>query len=251
MVDAVVLAGSINNGPLHKVCAVQYEALIPIGPKLMVEYVVDALTKSKKIDRIVIVGPCRELAGRFTGDRISVVEAGETLMDSFTKGVNQLPGTDRVLVVTADIPLLTPLAIDSFIEACNKERADLYYPIVPRETVESRYAQTQRTYVVMREGVFTGGNIFLVNPAAAKDCITKGQEIINLRKSPFKLCRLVGFMFLIKFLLHLLSIKEVQEKASNLLGLSGLAIILDYPEVGVDVDKPSDLALVSQTLGVV
>ena len=48
MVDAVVLAGSTNNGPLKECSPVRHEALIPIGDKTMVEHVVDALLKVLK-----------------------------------------------------------------------------------------------------------------------------------------------------------------------------------------------------------
>ena len=37
MVDAVVLAGSPNNGPLRECSTVSHEALIPLGAKTMVE----------------------------------------------------------------------------------------------------------------------------------------------------------------------------------------------------------------------
>ena len=285
MVDAVVLAGSLNNGRLKDISDVPYEALLPIGAKYMVEYVVEALLKARLVRQVVVAGPGNDpgeyfnftrqdgdghfanksdeitglsvISGNlpentfcFHNERVKFAPAGSSLMETFSNGVALLSGVEKVLVVTADLPLLTPEAVDSFIELCSRETADLYYPVVPRGTVESRFSQTCRTYVTLREGVFTGGNIFLVNPTAAKRCLVKGQELVNLRKSPFKLCRLVGFMFLLKFLTRTLSIKEGEKKVSQLLGLMGRVVVLDYSEVGVDVDKAEDLELVKQVLGV-
>ena len=287
MVDAVVLAGSVNNGRLKDISDVPYEALLPIGSKCMVEYVVEALLKARLVKRVVVAGPGNdpgkyfnltqrdgeagglitakgggpagvsvlsdnllENTSCFNDERVKTAPAGGSLMETFSNGVALLSGAEKVLVVTADLPLLIPQAVDCFIELCLREKADLYYPVVPRGTVESRFSQPRRTYVTLREGVFTGGNIFLVNPTAAKRCLAKGQELVNLRKSPFKLCRLVGFMFLLKFLTRTLSIKEGEKKVSQLLGLNGRVVVLDYPEVGVDVDKPEDLELVKQALGV-
>ena len=287
MVDAVVLAGSINNGKLKNISEVPYEALLPIGSKCMVEYVVEALLKARLVNRVIVAGPgsnprkyfkltmqdrgtegfidqksegidrvslpsdaMSDVNNCFGNKRVETAPAGGSLMETFSNAVALLSGSEKVLVVTADLPLLTPEAVDCFIELCLKEKADLYYSVVPRGTVESRFSQTRRTYVTLREGVFTGGNIFLVNPQAAKRCLAKGQELVNLRKSPFKLCRMVGFVFLLKFLTRILSIKEGEKKVSQLLGLKGSVVVLDYPEVGIDVDKPEDLELVKQTLGV-
>ena len=284
MVDAVVLAGSLNNGRLKDISAVPYEALLPIGSKCMVEYVVEALLKARMVNRVIVAGPgnnpfeyfsitqqggsqdCSEDMGDwpngvnkdtfrqtscFNNDRVKTAPAGSSLMETFSNGVALLSNAEKVLVVTADLPLLTPEAVDCFIELCLNEKADLYYSVVPRGTVENCFSYTRRTYVSLREGVFTGGNIFLVNPIAAKRCLAKGQELVNLRKSPFKLCQLVGFVFLLKYLTKTLSIKEGEKKVSELLGLIGRVVVIDYPEIGVDVDKPEDLELVKQTLGVV
>jgi len=158
-----------------------------------------------------------------------------------------MPG--RVLLSTSDIPLLTPQSIEDFINQCQDQEADLYYPIVAKEVVESRFANSPRTYVNLREGMFTGGNVFLLNPAIVEECIPRGEQIIKARKSPMKLCRLVGMMFLLKFLARSITLEEAQDKVSRLLGIRGRVVISGYPEVGVDVDKPSDLELITRTLG--
>lgn len=249
MIDALVLAGSPNDGPLQTCSAARYEALIPIRGKLMVEYVVEALRQCKRINRIAIVGPCSELSAHFQADeRLLLVDNGGNLTENVLRGLKELPGSKRVLLVTSDIPLITWQAIDNFIDLCNTEEADLYYPIVRREVVEKQFATTRRTYVTLKDGVYTGGNIFLFNPGIVEDCMPRGQMIVDARKSPLRLCRLVGFIFLIKFLMKSVSVQEAQKKVSRLLGIKGRVVVSMYPEVGVDVDKPSDLELVSRKL---
>jgi len=250
MVDAVVLAGSLNDGPLKGCSPVLFEALIPIGEKVMVEYVVEALLDARNVGNIQVVGPASELAPRLAGERVKVTEATGGIMGNIETGLDQLAGAGRVLLATSDIPLLTPQAVDNFIELCGDMKADLYYPIIPRQVVEERFASTQRTYGSLREGVFTGGNLFLINPAVFKQCVDNGQKIIRLRKNPLGLCRLLGFIFVLKFLTRSLTLAEVQRKVAELLGIRGAAVISNYPEVGVDVDKPGDLELVLQVLGV-
>jgi len=250
VIDALVLAGSLNEGALRGCSNAKYEAMIDIKGKLMVEYVVDALRQCERIGRIAIVGPVNELAAHFPeGGREVLAEHGGQLLENVLRGLRKLPGAQRVLLVTSDIPLITHQAIDNFIDLCGNEQADFYYPVVPRELLEKQYSTSRRTYVQLKEGVYTGGNIFLFNPDIVEECMSRGQKLVDARKSPFKLCRLVGLLFLIKFLMKNISLQEAQKKVSQLLGINGRVVISPYSEVGIDVDKPSDLELVSKQLG--
>ena len=117
MISAVVLGGSQNNGPLRESVQVDYEALLPLGKKVMVEYVVEALLLSRHIRRIVVVGPAKELSSRMTDPRITVTGIVGDVIDNLNAGVTMLPEEKRVLIVTSDVPLLTASAVDSFIDA--------------------------------------------------------------------------------------------------------------------------------------
>lgn len=246
MIDALVLAGSPNDGPLRECSPEGYEALIPIGKKTMVEYVVDALRATARINRIVVVGP-DELRERLSGE-VAVVSPGGNIMQNVRSGLKKLPEASHVLLATCDIPLITPRAIEDFLDLCKGRQADLYYPIIPRDMVEKKYDRTKRTYVTLKEGEYTGGNLFLLNPGVVEVCMSKGQELVDARKSPIRLCRLLGTGFLLKFLLRTLTLGEAESRVSALLGVSGAVVISNYPEVGVDVDKPIDLELAERQL---
>jgi GTP:adenosylcobinamide-phosphate guanylyltransferase len=250
MVDAIVLAGSRNDGPLKESSPVGYEALIPIGAKIMVEHVVDALLGAGRIRRVLVVGPMEELLPRLTRERVSVADSAGGIMENIAAGLNLLSGEKRVLLVTSDIPMLTAGAVDDFLNLCGDMSGDLYYPVITRAVVEKEYPATRRTYVRLKEGIFTGGNLFLINPAVFKRCVENGQKIINLRKSPLGLCHLLGLGFVIKFLMRSLTLREAEEKVSQLLGIRGVVVVSKFPEVGVDVDKPGDLELVLKSMGI-
>lgn len=247
MINALILAGGLNNGPLSRCCSEAYEALIPLDGKQMVRYVAEALARSRAVNRVLVVGP-GELISLLPG--ISVLPTGNSVMDNLQLGCQALPDSDRVLVATADIPLLTTEVVDRFIGLCGDCARDFYFPVVRKEIVEARYPGVTRTYVKLREGTFTGGNLFLVNPAAVPAGMSVGQELVALRKSPFKLSRKVGLLFLLKFLFKHLSLDEAEQKVSGLLTIKGRAVICNDPEVGVDVDKPGDLEIVRQAMGI-
>ena len=248
MTGAVVLAGSLNDGLLRECSPVSYEALIPIGSRMMVEYVCDALLASAYVEEVVVVGPEEQLSTIFSRGRIRVAPAGKTVLENVQIGIKALSANRRVLVVTSDIPLITAEAIDDFIKQGQDQTVDFYYPIVARSVVESRFPGVKRTYISLKEGIFTGGNLFLVNPDIFLYCLFKGEQLVKARKNPWQLARLVGIPFFVKFLAYRLSLKEAQAKVSKLLGIKGVAVISHYPEVGFDIDKPNDLELAMKIL---
>ena len=76
-------------------------------------------------------------------------------------------------------------------------------------------------------------------------------RVLTLRKKPWKLAQLLGFSFMLKFFMQRLSLAELEKRVSQLLGVKGVAIISPYPEIGTDVDKPSDFELAERVIGAV
>lgn len=246
MIDVLVIAGSPNDGKLKECSGEPFEALIPIGGRTMVEYVVDALINTKPVNNIVVVGP-QQLKNIFHNPRVQVVVHHNGMVDNIAAGFKHL-NSERILITSADIPLLTPEVINYFIDCCNDADYDLYYPIIPKQIMENEYPLIERTYVTLQDGSFTAGNIFIVNASKVPEGLKRGQEFIELRKSPLKLCRLLGANFMMKYLMHRLTIAEIEHQASMLLGLRGKAVICNTPELGIDVDKPSDLSMVKEVI---
>jgi len=246
-VDALVIAGG-SSDKLQKYSEVAKEALIPIGEKVMVEYVVEALEYTPGISKIAVVGPS-ELQNIFAHkEKLIIAKEGESAIDSIINGVELLKPQGRLLVLTADIPLISSAAILGFLEACQDVNVDIYYPIVPKEAYEAKYAGIKRTYVTIKDGTYTGGNAFFVNPDIIDKCTEVGKKLVKLRKSPLALSSLIGWKFILKLVTKRITIGEAEEKFSELLGVKGKVVISPYPEIGMDVDKPSDLQLVKDVI---
>lgn len=244
MYDAIILAGGENSKHLSKFSPQPYEAMIEIAGKPMVSFVAQALSASQHVDKIFVVGPVKELSRCEFPENTIMVESGPTIIETIKLGMEALGHQRKVLVVTADIPLLTAEAINDFLVQCDKVEADLYYPIVKREVNNKCYPGNKRTYVRLKEGTYTGGNIFLVNPAIVPQCMVVAERIIDNRKNPFKLACILGWKFVVQFILGTLSLEGVERRVSELLGITGAVVNSQYPELGIDVDKPSDLELV-------
>lgn len=242
--DVVILAGADNHGPLKECAGETYEALIAINGRPMVEYVVRAVLRARCTGRVAVVGP-KEALDPILRDKVyQVVQRGNSLVENILLGIKALePVSTKVLLVTSDIPMISPEAIEDFVEQCSASRADIYYPIVRREANEQKYPGVHRTYVHLKEGVFTGGNMVVMEPAVVRDCYDLLEQAVMLRKKPVQLSRMLGLKFIVKLLLRQLSIREIEKRVHLMLGFVGVGIISSYPEVGIDVDKPSDLDL--------
>jgi len=242
MIDVVILAGGDSKGLAEDESLPK--SLLPLKGKLMLDYILEALAACPKLGKKVLVGP--KIVEEKRGEKVDFfVEGGDNIFDNVVLGLGVLPNSPRVLVVTSDIPLLTETALEDFLERCERQEAQFYYPIIAKETNERKYPGNKRTYVKLQEGTFTGGNIFLVDPLAVTQSAVLAKRIISLRKRPLKLAGILGWTFLFKLLLHFLTIRELEERVSTLFKVKAISIVTPYPEIGVDIDKPSDLSLLN------
>ncbi len=235
-IDVIILAGAKNDGKLSQISDKDYEALIEINGKPMIDYLVDTLTQLDLIDKIIVVGP-----SILNNDNITtLIPCGNSLLDNIKMGLNETNSLYSLLC-TSDIPLLTVEAVNDFLIKCEKKRADFYYPIITKETIEKKFYNSNRTYFEVNDGVFTGGNCFLVNGEVILELEDLLYKILKWRKKPWKLAYLLGFKFIVKLLTANLSISLVEEEVYNLTGYRGKAVILDHPEIGFDIDTPQQL----------
>lgn len=244
-VNVILLAGAANTGPLREVSPATNEALVEINGKPMVQYVIDALEQSKEVRRIVIVAPPGEVEPHVKGRNLEFVPSSNHIVDNVLNAYKVLPKDEEFLSVSCDVPLITGEMVDELIALCRQTPAELYYPIVEKSVAEAAFPHMKRTYVTLREGVFTGGNIFLCHPSMVERAAPRVRAFLDYRKSPLKMMSLLGWTFAIRYLLlKNLNLKELEAKVSEMLDVKGAVVVCPWPEVGVDVDKPSDLELV-------
>lgn len=210
----------------------------------MALWVLEALQQAPSIITIGLVGP-----SSLQQDGVTVAPMTETMFGNILQGLSTAPpDCETVLFVTSDIPWITKDIIEAFLEEAPRD-VDVVYPIIPKETAERRFPGTKRTYVRLKEGVFTGGNLFLARKEAVPRLKERAEMLLAHRKSPVSLARDVGVGFLVRLLLGRLSTSQAETRVGRLLGITGRALVFPYAEAGVDVDKPEDLALAERELG--
>ena len=246
-IDAVVMAGAPAGAELSPDQPELSRAMIRLGEKTMLQWVVDALRASPSVGRMAAVG-------EVSGDGLDmVIEPGTTLVENMKRGIEALGEAERVLVVSSDIPLLTAEAVEDFIARAEKLDVDLAYPILPKSHCEARFPGIKRTYLTTGDGVFTGGNLMMVRP----EFVARNWEAISgayaARKQVVKLARMIGIGVLLrvlaaKLLPGILRISMLEQAAGRMLDAHVAAVVSAFPEIGEDVDKASDLEAVRRIL---
>ncbi len=248
MYDAIVLAGGTCPW-LKKLSGTEYRAVAMLDGKPLVSYIIEALLACEAINKITISGAKNELAHINLPKDVQIVEAsGGTMLDTTLAAVKATNAVRPVLFVTDDVPLLTSEAVTDFLQKIESHSADVFYPIIPKSVCLRDFPDGKRTYVTFKDGVFTGGNILLVNPAVVAKCKETAEQVFAKRKYPWKLCGWLGWSFVLKFLLHRLKVKDVEARASELLGFKGKAVVTQFAEIGMDVDKEADWYLIKKCL---
>lgn len=251
--DAVVLAGAPNTGRLSEISDEQYEALIDLGGKPIVRYPVEALLAARTIGPVVVVGPPAELKEALAGLDVEIIPPTGGMFENALAGCRHIAAragerNRLVFFASADSPLITPEVVDGLVETCLARGGDLFYPVLERSVMEAKFPSTRRTYGRLRDGTYTGGNVFLVDAAVLERERSTAEALIRARKNPLKLAQTLGFTFLVRLLLGRLTVPELETHVSKTFNLTARAVIAPWAEIGIDVDKPEDLELVREHL---
>lgn len=250
---AIVLAGRRPGedafAAAHGVAA---KALIPLGGEPMLGRVVRTLLASPPVGRIVVLAQdaesllTGELAWMALDPRIAIANASEGISAS----VGRLAGTDAapypLLVTTADHPLLRPEMIDAFLAGA--AGADAAFAMVERSVVESVHPETQRTWLKVADGHYSGANLFALITPASKLGTDFWARAEKDRKRPLKLLGYLGPGILLRAVTRTISLQAAAERAGRKAGFRLKAVTLPFAEAAIDVDKPVDLELAERIL---
>lgn len=241
-IDTVIMAGAPAGPELNPENESISRAMIALGSKTMIQWVVDALRAAPSVGRIVAVG-------NVSAEGIDqVIEPGDSLVGNLKLGLDAVGSAESVLVVSSNVPMLTPEAVEDFVARALELDADLAYPIIPKTACE-QHPELRRTYLKTGDGTFTGGNLMLLKPAFFARNWKAIDDAYRARKQITKLARIIGVGVLLRVVVGqalpgVLRIAALERAASRMLGGRAAVVVTSYAEIGEDVDKPSDLAAV-------
>ena len=251
--DAVVTAGGIPqpNEPLYEYSKGDAKALIDVAGKPMIQWVLDALSKAKTIDNVVVIGLSAK-SDLTCKKPLTYLSNQGKMLDNLKAGTAKVmelnPKAKYVLFVSSDIPSITGEMVDWMVKTTSETQDDLYYNVVRREDMEARFPGSKRTYTPLKDMEVCGGDMNVARTAIVNQNSEFWNKLIEARKNPAAQASMIGLDIIFKFIFRQLTIDDVIKRVADKLGLKGRAIVCPYPEIGMDVDKPHQLELMRDDL---
>jgi hypothetical protein len=176
------------------------------------------------------------------GGLLANVEAG------YQYALDHFPDLEAVLHCSCDVPTITPAIVDAFVRTCLETDHDLYYAVVERSVMETRFPGARRSYARLRDGDFAGGDLLLIRPSLTLHQRELWRDLLGARKNVLQQARLIGLWTLFKLLIRRLSLTGAERRVSKVLQMRGCAVPFPYAEAAMDVDKSYQLEIVRADL---
>lgn len=252
-VDAFIMAGGRlePNHPLSTESRGGSKALIEIHGKPMIQWVIDALDEAETIRRIVVVG-LDGSSGLKSNKPLAYLPDHGGYFQNVAAGVHGLSALDRKaeygLAVCGDIPAIRGGMVDWLVRKTVPEKLDIFYVICGRETVETTFPDSRRTFIPFRDGRYCGGSLHVL--ALNKDIPVPKiwERLAETRKNPVRMAAVVGPRIIFGLLSRRLTVGGVMKTFCRRFRITGRAVVAPYAEMAMDVDKPHHLEILRNHL---
>jgi GTP:adenosylcobinamide-phosphate guanylyltransferase len=252
--DAVVSAGGIPlpEEPLYPETKGESKALLDVAGKPMVQWVLDALSGSKMIDNVIIVGLTEKLGLKCAKKMYFISNQGK-MLDNMRAGAEKIheldPKAEYLLFVSSDIPAITGEMVDWVVNTAMETKEDVYYNVIQRDVMEKRFPGSKRTYTKLKDMEVCGGdmNVGRLN-LILSDENPLWERITDSRKSPIKQAGLIGLNTIIPLLFRQLTLEQAASNIMKRFEITGRGVVCPYAEVGMDIDKPHQLEILRADL---
>lgn len=241
----MLLAGSRPGGdPFAMANGVALKPLIPVAGEPMLLRPLRALLACPSITRIRVLTQDVVGIGAVVDDNllITIESSSRTIASTIASILADPTTTYPILITTADHALLTSEMVVKFQDRA--AGADLAIAVVEKGNLMSRLPQSHRTWIGFKGGRYSGANLFALGSAKAARAISLWASVEQDRKKGWRMLLAFGPALLLGAVLKLRTIDQSLAQIGKKLGINLTAIVMDDPLAAVDVDKPSDLALV-------
>jgi hypothetical protein len=138
--------------------------------------------------------------------------------------------------------------VEHFTRACRETDADLRVGLVAASLLQSRFPESKRTYLPLRDDRYSGANLFGFLTPEATRAAEFWVRAEAQRKQPWRLALAFGPRALLAFWRRRFDLDNALEQISRVIGARVEAVRMPFPEAAIDVDRAADLALATRIL---
>ncbi len=251
---AVVLAGGrmAAEDPLYSLGVDGYRSLIPVKGRPMAQWVIDALDGSALVTELYVLG-LPESYGLRAAKPLHFLPDQGGLFENIRLGVEQAaqanPGISKVLLASADAPALRTEMVDWLGDRMAEDpKAMIYYNVIPKQVMDAEFPGAGRSFVRFKDVAVCGGDLNAVDPRLFDGARPIWRELTQARKRPMRQALLMGWDTLLLVALRLVTLDGAVTRLSRKLGLHAVIHRTPYAAMGMDADKPHQLAILREKL---
>ncbi len=246
--NVVILAGG-SGGPLTESTGVEEKATLTIHDKPMLDWVVNAFHASSEVNHLVVVGSARLDNLRSMAHVRKRIPQGLSVVQNLlhavgyikTRFYNSNSDHQGYVITFCDAVFLTPDIVTETLRAIREAEADIVMHYVERGTFEAAGLPAERTYIPIGNGLYTGTTVYYVRRfTKVLSSLDKLVTMRKNRKDPLGILRVIGC--------EGRYFSDIEDALSKLLDAKVRILISPHPEMGMDVDKPSDYVLAKKLL---
>ena len=254
LTDAIILAGSRPGGDaMADSRGIAVKALIPVAGKAMLARVVQTILGHQAIDKLHLLAQDYKpfwdhFDTRFLQDeaRVQTHKSAATIATSINDVLSRDDARFPVLITTADNVLLNESMIGEFLDAAGS--SDIAIAVVEKQVLLGSYPASQRTWLTLRGGQYSGANLFYFGSPQARQILRYWAEVEQDRKKGWKILTIFGPWLLFLAVARMLTVDQIAARVGKKLGLSIKIVSLSQAEACIDVDKETDLVMVEKIL---
>jgi hypothetical protein len=240
--DVILPAGGRLDDHFAKVALTPYKALIAVNDSMLGYRAIEAVAESGRLGRTVLVaGPevNEKLSGRVTATIPDSGDLTKNIQNAIRKLKDMGGMTSRVLILTTDLPYINGKLLNDYLDLCNPA-SDLTAPVISQNSYSDRFPSSSCTYAKLKDGSWAVGCAYLINPDVFMRILPRVNQVVENRKNPLALAKLLGFGFLTKFLTKSLTVADVVAKIEEVVGAKIQAVQTAPAELAFDVDDIGD-----------
>jgi len=246
--DAMITAGGIPqpDEPLYPFTQGGYKAMLDIAGKPMIRWVLDAVSGSSYIDRIIVVGLPTAADLQCSKPVVILENQGEMTLNIRAAAENIMqndPQARHCILFASDTPAITSEMVDWMAQVVLESDAEVIYPAIERQVMETRFPGSKRSFTRFKDVEYCGADIIGLDPRVTGSDNPLWEKLTAARKSTMRQAALLGYDTLFLLMLRRLSLAEAEVMISRRLNVRGKALACPYAEMGMDVDKPHQLEL--------
>ena len=256
-INVAVLAGGVSTVSLFEGYTPGYKSIIPVKGRPMIQFVLDAIGEVSQVERICIVGPEKIRGAIDNSSRYEYTPGGNSVGESIFNGVRYFSDSPLVLLLPGDLPLINPLSVIDFLKKCGgietSYDAAILWSMVPEESFTGPFVKITKGYNRFRDVAVCHGNLLLMTPSILKNqkIVSRINAVYDVRKSSLKAAVAVGLFVGAIYavgvhFLRAMTLKQTAGILSRHLAVEMIPVLLEHPEIAVDIDTPDDYLFVQE-----